>query len=489
MLARLRAVLGSVCSKMPSRGNSAHKDDRPLVLCSGVACVDMELSGCQVPTSIESVTPYQRTEYRAGGSAPQTARAFVALGQDGVHAVYPAYPDAHGEALHRMLSDAGVIVHAIVPSVSTPTSGECKPGDTAKADSVCDDRDGTRQDNTDTSCTALAVLPLLQDGRRACFVSLGACLQASTFDMFPPETDMLHAGLEVFHFGYPHLLPHMQGQALRDLLVRVRENCPQCIISVDVNGADAAKAENGASSSDVLLPALSVCDVVHANLDEAFAILPASCAGKVTRKTTSAPSADELSAAEAAAVALWFVDNEHGAWVSCVTAGRDGVFVASRQSKNAEAATTVGVEPARVIFHDAMETGDGHDHRGATNAAVHVRAIAVTDGVTVNASGAGDAFCAGAVACVARLFKGGRLCRRQRPCSGAPRAMLEVESVDDTYDVLSRIGTAGVASALHRLDPVSADCGPVGIEELIERTAARERIASRWEQVAATAHR
>ena len=120
------------------------------------------------------------------------------------------------------------------------------------------------------SRTSLAVLPVYADGGRGCFVNL-ACN-----DHFSPQD--LIGGLDrlteeagnarAFLFGYPHLLPLMQGRALSDMLRSVRSRLGSgCLVGVDLNGVS---AEN--HSPDLLLPALQSVDVLHLNEEEAAVI-------------------------------------------------------------------------------------------------------------------------------------------------------------------------------------------------------------------------
>jgi sugar/nucleoside kinase (ribokinase family) len=370
------------------------------VVCAGVACVDVELGGCAVPATLESITHFERTRYAAGGSAPQTSRAFASLGFPTV-AVYPAADDAHGRALAGMLVAAGV--------AARPTVDGC-------------------------SDTALAVLPVFTDGRRGCYVSLGANLTITADSLVPDDADprtlphsspLLHEYLRAFHLGYPHLLPRIQGAALRKLLERVRRRAPYALISLDVNGADVAEG-SVSSERDVLSSALPLVDVVHANAEEACVI--SGLDGGGARAAT-------LGYSEMASLARWFVDR--GARAAFVTCGKDGVIAAGR----------------------CVEAGDG----GVVT--LHRSAFSLRDGIAVNASGAGDSFAAGAVAGMLEFATGDN-----RPLGSL------------THGVLRRVADAGLASAVHRLDPMEAGT-ETGIVCLLEKLKGRPRIATRLELV------
>lgn len=363
-------------------------EELPEVLCAGLACVDMELLSCAVPATVEAITKYGGVRYTAGGCAPQAARALAALGLRAA-AAYPAADDAHGRTLRELLEKDGV--------QAFPVKVEGQP-------------------------TALAVLPVFSDGRRGCFVSLGAN-EAITASALVPDS-LLHNGLRAFHVGYPHLLPKVQGVALGELLRRVSKTLPSTAISLDVNGANADE-----STTNVLTAALRYVDLLHANLEEACTI-----SGKASPLTAGALGRDEIEG-----IMQWMcqrsTESERPYESSSVfiTCGKDGVFAGHLANRLGQSNLLI----------------------------IHREAFALTDGTEVNSIGAGDAFAAGTII----GFLHGK-----------------VQKVRE--DELSTLADAGLLSARALLDStyrkaMRDDAGP---EAFLRSAESAPRLASRFRQ-------
>lgn len=329
------------------------------VICCGLSTLDMQLHSCRVPLHLEHITPFSHTTSTPGGSAPQTAYALSSLCIS-VSAVAAIGNDAQGTSLCAQLQAENV------------------------------DTTGISVDNS--SCTAMAVLPLFEDGRRGCFVTLGANLSATPSSLLPRSLieTLVSSELRVFHFGYPHLMPKLQGDALRSLFDSLRDVAPRTIITLDVNGADCAERDHR-----VLTPALPAVAVVHANLEEACIITALA----------DASDAPNLTAAHVRPLARWFIDN--GAAVACITCGSNGSFIATADSCD---------DLRRVCLDLSLEL----------SVYLHRPAFCVADSVKVNASGAGDAFTAGVIA---ELVESAGACG------------------------ITRLVDSGLASALRRIDP------------------------------------
>ena len=185
------------------------------------------------------------------------------------------------------------------------------------------------------------------------------------------------------------------------------------MLTLDVNGADKKETPE----SPVLLPALELVTVIHANLEEACVI------------TGLQPpqNASELTARQIRPIVDWFVAN--GANIALITSGKDGVF----------ASTSVNPRNPNPAFPI---------HPGVF---VHREAYAVTEGAVVNASGAGDAFMAGVIAALSNASV--------------------VQSLDDLLD-------SGLASALYRID-TSFGGKKTSLKLLLEAVSGRRRIESR----------
>ncbi len=318
-------------------------DQTHQVLCCGLSCLDVELHRCDVPASQESVTTFQGTHWRAGGSAPQTALALHSLN------VHVAISTALGNDSH-----------------ATKLVSLSEPIEIHRAHGVEGD-------------TAVAYLPLFKNGTRACYIDLGVNLHVSSSCFaLPPAPN-----LRVFHFGYPHLMPNVD---LAALYTRVRRQHPNTMFTLDINGA--TKAESS-GERQVLKSALSQVAFVHANLDEACLI------SELYEPTSKEIDPDTL--------LRWFTGL--GAAIILITCGKNGVFGRT----GSDFATRTRLSP-----------------KLTQNAVAYHRAYALSSNRTVNASGAGDAFCAGVIASLAS-YSGG--------------------------NGLSALVDSGLASAAYRLDP------------------------------------
>ena len=128
-------------------------------------------------------------------------------------------------------------------------------------------------------------------------------------------------------FGYPHLLPLLQGQSLARLFHESRKILSQRgIIALDLNGvpempivkAGAIRSLSDLRHDRVIGPALQHVDILHMNEDEL--VLLTGCQILHTR---DAQQEDEFAIAKAADLFL-----QCGVAVVAVTRGRKGSYVA-----------------------------------------------------------------------------------------------------------------------------------------------------------------
>lgn len=357
----------------------------PTIICCGLSCLDLQLHETAVPQTLETVTTFSHTTFIPGGCAPQTATALASLDIP-VAILSQVGCDPHGETLRNLLTKEGV--------------------------------DTTGLQEMPSAVTSLSILPLFSDGRRGCFVTLGVNLSMHVDTMLTPNVShMFTSQLRVFHFGYPHLMPKLQGSALRHLFNRIRDACPSTMLTLDVNGANCPES----LSAPVILPALSITTAIHANLEEACIIT-----GLANPQDSATMSATQIRP-----VVEWFVQN--GAGIACITCGKDGLFIA---------------------------TANGTDHQWAhwrlsqhlqPTAFVYRPAYIISPGVSVNASGAGDAFVAGLLS--------------------------ELSESRGATGVL-RLADAGLVSALNRIDSKFSTKN-ADITTLLELAKDRPRITPR----------
>ena len=135
----------------------------------------------------------------------------------------------------------------------------------------------------ETSRTSMAVLPVFKNGKRGCFVNLACNDGFKVNELLGQLDDSTIRPPRAFLFGYPHLLPQMQGDELQKMLVAVRRKLSKdgqnsLIIGVDLNGVDGSDA---AAAQAVLTPALTEIDILHLNEDEA-AVLSSSSSSSLS---------------------------------------------------------------------------------------------------------------------------------------------------------------------------------------------------------------
>lgn len=290
-----------------------------LVVCAGVACLDVELARAERPSSLESITSFRGTSERPGGSSPQTATALARLGQPCV-VVARIGDDLPGVRLASLLREEGV---------------ECF--------------------SEEATATGMAIVPIFEAGGRGCYFDPGDNVKLGPDDVNRALEALNPAAL---HVGYPHLLPSLCGAGLARMLTSAKASVgPDLLVSLDLNGVQSSHR----LGDDVLgHDATSVVDVLHANAEEAATLLNSS-------STTLDALAAELAArSDAALVAV--TDGANGA--ALVVSGAD------RLARSALPPAWASTE-VRVPAYDA---GDA----------------------SVNANGAGDAFCAGLVAGILR---------------------------------------------------------------------------------------
>ena len=195
-----------------------------------------------------------------------------------------------------------------------------------------------------SSRTALAVLPIYQDGRRGCFFDAASNDKFTTDQLlemvqelspnFKSKGVVDTTGMSVplyggILFGYPHLLPHMQGHSLSRFFQQTRKvMVDRGIIALDLNGvpkpespivmAGALRSLNDLRNDKVIGPALEHVDILHMNEDEL--VLLTGC--RILDMNDSQQE-DEISIAKAVELFL-----QCGVGVVAVTRGGKGSYVA-----------------------------------------------------------------------------------------------------------------------------------------------------------------
>lgn len=217
------------------------------IICAGLSCLDLQLLGCTKSGQEEAIEQYDKAVYCAGGSASMAATtlALICNKADGGQQEQES-PSSSVYVLTKLGNDPnGSMMLDFYKEVGANTD-------------LCfmDEK----------VSTAMAVLPVFKVGGRGCFFNL-ACNDSFTTDELLSRLDLIPSATKVdaFLFGYPHLMPQMQGMALKSMLQSVRSKLgDNVVIGVDLNGVSADNHKEG-----LLSHALDEVDVLHLNEEEA----------------------------------------------------------------------------------------------------------------------------------------------------------------------------------------------------------------------------
>jgi len=390
------------------------------VACAGLCCLDLLLHGATPPPTPEAIATFDGTAYVAGGSASNTARSLAGLGV-ATAVVGLVGDDAHGREMAAQLTAAGVDASPL--AVAAPPVA-----------------------------TSLAVVPVFVGGGRGCYVDLGAntVFDGATVAAAAVRLAARRPPVAAFHLGYPHLLPRLRAGALAAALADVRAALPAALLSLDVNGVAAPEVDVPVLTA----AALSGVGLLHANLDEALTITDAPAGATATPSTPAAaaaagagpgphnasppappphpllarpdrPTEATVTGRDLAALAAWF--HARGVGMVAITLGSAGAYVAAHPDAAVAAAATGG--------RLAPDAGAGVFPAYAASGAV-------------NATGAGDAFVAGALAAtVAVPIGAGRLTAADVARSGLAAALARVDAARAAQAVPRRALLAELASA------------------------------------------
>jgi len=219
-----------------------HKNnDRKGIVISGLACLDLVLYCRSHLKHREDLALVDRNEYSAGGPTSHVSKSIRRLGLD-VCVMTALGSDTNGDTLLHLWKDAGIDTQYV-----------------------------RRLQNVDTS---LSTLPVYPDGKRAIYFCLGSNGVITHPDIFGEGNLEVLKSKKLVHFGYPPLMPKIQGQALADCMKAVRRT--GATVSLDTTCCN-DEAEHKA----MLRPAFPYVDIFVPNLDEA-----ATLAGKLCELMT-----------------------------------------------------------------------------------------------------------------------------------------------------------------------------------------------------------
>ena len=380
------------------------------VICAGLSCLDLQLVGCtqsSTGSGHETIERYDEAIHCAGGSASMSGTTLALL-------LRPSPSSSSEERPTTTTTKTTVhILTKIGPDFAGSTLLDYYKLSGASTDLVLTDS---------KSRTSMAVLPIYKNGQRGCFVNL-ACNDGFTPEELVTQLDLLSSTMVeekssssvvvddtntsedndktfAFLFGYPHLLPKMQGKALQTMLAKVRQRLSYStnnndglpiLVGVDINGIDGTN--NPSEARDVLTPALCEIDVLHLNEDEAIVLF----SGLNEEANDDLPrniNDDEVSP-ELWAVLSWL--HEQGCAVVLLSLGSKGAVVSvTPNSERLQQLSSMTSKAAKIS--SSTSTSSSYNPSMCISQWIpgsYARIPAYEIDGEVNANGAGDALFAG----------------------------------------------------------------------------------------------
>lgn len=340
------------------------------VICAGLACVDMQLLSATGGDGGESIETFKGEQSVGGGSVSMACKNLCRL--------------SHLDPLEdEYMQITPPVISSVVPL--------CKIGFDNAGSTLLNffEASGVSSKNIETKYiknarnrdpnarTALAVLPIYQDGRRGCFFDAASNATFSASEMVEMMDDVFQHeenSFGAFLFGYPHLLPMIQGEALAHVFSRARSLMENGgIVVLDLNGVPESEKEitpfgslcsaSSLASDPVIGPALSHVDILHLNEEELKNVTCFSLGGddQIT---------DDKAISMAASLFL-----QCGVAVVAVTRGKKGCYI---KCNNEERFSSSKLLPSSWIDKE-----------------IKVEATVLPPGTQINSNGAGDAFTSG----------------------------------------------------------------------------------------------
>ena len=341
------------------------------IVCAGLACVDMQLNEATGGDGGEAIETFQGEKSIGGGSVSMACKTMARL--------------THGEAL-----DADCM--QVTPPAISSVIPLCKIGKDNTGDklvtlleacgSACRNVSTkfmkSERDRDQEARTALAVLPIYQDGRRGCFFDAASNATFSPdqlIGMMSDATSGSDAGpIGAFLFGYPHLLPMMQGDALAQIFSKARALMEDGgVTALDLNGVPETdyptrttlRSVADLQADPVLGPALPYVDILHMNEDELVNLTGCQIEG-----TDASQLEDEFNIASAVSLFLMC-----GVAVVAVTRGKRGCFISCNDMERFEKSKAL---PSSWV-----------------DCTTKLEALELPPGTRINTNGAGDSFTSG----------------------------------------------------------------------------------------------
>jgi len=353
------------------------------VICAGLACVDMQLGQATGGGGGEGIDTFQGETSIGGGSVSMACKTLARL-------CYGA-PTTIDD---KDCTPVGHVFQSIIPlcKVGNDDTGNklisLLESSNVNTTHICAARKKCRDTN---ARTALAVLPIYQDGRRGCFFDAASNASFGAEEMVEMITGVVEASQSVkaagiecqstaqpnaFLFGYPHLLPNMQGKALARIFTEAKAAMTNDGITVlDLNGVPECptgtqKTQQQRSVSDlqedpIIGPALKHVDILHMNEEELASLTCCDMNG----------TEEQIKDAMYSAIALFI---ECGVGIVALTRGKKGCVIVTNNKARFELSKMLPISWAGITLE--------------------MNAVVMSAETSINTNGAGDSFTAGLLA-------------------------------------------------------------------------------------------
>jgi len=382
------------------------------ILCAGLGCVDMQLLHATGGEGGESIESFEGEKSMGGGSVAMACKTLARLHYGGnissrsvVKTIVPICKvgsDSTGDKLISLLADCGRNVetkHIQVSRAKYP---------------------GAR--------TALSVLPIYQNGTRGCFFDAASNQYFTSKEIIDmaecassPSSSSNKYGACIF--GYPHLIPLLQGKELANFFSGIRRSMADGGITVlDLNGVPEStfivddtgvRSIESLKSDSVIGAALDGVDILHMNEEELGRLTGFKILGTPEDDTTIVSGAN--------------------LFLSCGV----GIVAVTRGSRGSVVCCNTKERFSKSISLPATWAG----------CCAKVRCAKLPENTKINSNGAGDAFTSGLL--VATML---------RCSSGDNLNSLTLEQA---------VRFAGTVAAYH-IDIARRDLSHVDISELLE---------------------
>lgn len=408
------------------------------IICAGLACVDMQLLSATGGDGGESIETFAGERSMGGGSVSMACKTLARL--------------CHVDPLDdEYMQITPPVVNTVVPL--------CKVGFDDSGDKLISllDQTGSSCRNVDTKYvknarnrdpdgrTALAVLPIYKDGRRGCFFDAASNDTFTDTDMVEMIEDLNNTtsnddgnsrSFGAMLFGYPHLLPKMQGEALAHIFSKARSVMEDGgIIVLDLNGVSSQEGNfkqtpwgsmcsvTALQSDPVLGPALSHVDILHLNEEELV-----NLTGAQFDDDDASGSEEKNDAALQSATSLFL---KCGVAVVAVTRGKKGCYIACNDEERFASSKLL------------PNTWIGEK--------IKVEATLLPPDTSINSNGAGDAFTSGLL--VAAMLRHTGLCMQYTSSPPKPSPAKPFSDTDLDLSMDTSFDSANSNSPMKRVTP------------------------------------